>query len=209
MLNLINNILQKGEVFMNTFDNLVQVDIDGAIVYNQWIEWDHFLVPNKPDWLRDLIRNVIALFGHCMTCSALDGCYLITNKTPNNPLHENCDCKKIDINFNKVKINASADCDIRKFTEYVFANTQASKGKNKIFYDLGFDISDSKYLQAEFCRQAKFQYLSGKYILKNLDRRGQRLAIPITIKNVNFYSGWLLYPEGKIKNTTPFGGWIK
>ena len=74
MLNLINNILQKGEVFMNTFDNLVQVDIDGAIVYNQWIEWDHFLVPNKPDWLRDLIRNVIALFGHCMTCSALDGC---------------------------------------------------------------------------------------------------------------------------------------
>lgn len=38
MLNLINNILQKGEVFMNTFDNLVQVDIDGAIVYNQWIE---------------------------------------------------------------------------------------------------------------------------------------------------------------------------
>ncbi len=20
---------------------------------------------------------------------------------------------------------------------------------------------------------------------------------------------WMLYPEGKIKNTTPFGGWIK
>lgn len=24
-----------------------------------------------------------------------------------------------------------------------------------------------------------------------------------------FYSGWILCPEGKIKNTTPFGGWIK
>jgi len=23
------------------------------------------------------------------------------------------------------------------------------------------------------------------------------------------YNGWILCPEGKIKNTTPFGGWIK
>jgi len=83
-----------------------------------------------------------------------------------------------------------------------------SKDKNKIFYDLGFNINDSKYLQTEFCKQAKFQYLLGNYILKTLDKRGQRLAIPITLGSVSFYSGWMLYPEGKIKNTTPFGGWI-
>ena len=39
--------------------------------------------------------------------------------------------------------------------------------------------------------------------------RGQRLAILINLKGTMFYSGWMLYPEGKIKNTTPFGGWIR
>ena len=29
------------------------------------------------------------------------------------------------------------------------------------------------------------------------------------LNGVTFYSGCMLYPEGKIKNTTPFGGWAK
>ena len=37
---------------MGVFDELIKVDIEGNIVYNKWIEWDHFLIPNKPDWLR-------------------------------------------------------------------------------------------------------------------------------------------------------------
>ncbi len=102
----------------------------------------------------------------------------------------------------------NAECAITKFTEYVFKDSKASRGKNKIFYDLGFDIDDSEYLQLEFCKQVLEQYISGNYKLKNLDRRGQRLAIPMTLKNKTFYSGWLLYPEGEIKNTTPFGGWV-
>ena len=40
-----------------------------------------------------------------------------------------------------------AECKIRKFTEYVLKNTQDSKGKNQIFYNLGFNIYDSGYLQ--------------------------------------------------------------
>ena len=74
---------------------------------------------------------------------------------------------------------------------------------------LGFDINDSSYLQNEYCKQALNQYLLGNYVLKNLDRRGQRLAIPTTLNGTTFYSGWMLCPEGEIKNTTPFGGWIK
>ena len=38
---------------------------------------------------------------------------------------------------------------------------------------------------------------------------GQRLAIRVNIAGKSFYTGWLLEPEGKIRNTTPFGGWIK
>ena len=38
---------------------------------------------------------------------------------------------------------------------------------------------------------------------------GQRLAIPVTLFGKSFYTGWMLEPEGKIRNTTPFGGWVK
>ena len=37
----------------------------------------------------------------------------------------------------------------------------------------------------------------------------QRMAIPINLGEHKFYSGWLLCPEGLIRNTTPFGGWIR
>lgn len=194
---------------MSIFDDIIQVGKNGDFIYNQWIEWNHFMIPNKPDWFREILRNIMAIFGHCMNCSALDGCYMVKRNMPKQPLHENCDCTTKDIAYQKVKINASANCDIRKFTEYVFKNTKDSKGKNKIFYDLGYNISNSQYLQDEFCRQALNQYLKGNYVLKNLDSKGQRLAIPTTLNETEFYSGWLLCQEGKIRNTTPFGGWIK
>ena len=88
-------------------------------------------------------------------------------------------------------------------------NIKDSKGKNKIFYDLGYDINDSQYLQNEYCKQALSQYLVGNYVLKNLDIREQKLAIPTSLNGTTFYSGWMLCSEGKIKNTTLFGGWIK
>ena len=194
---------------MNMFDKLVKIDENGEFVYNGWIEWDHFFVPNKPEWVREILRNFMAMLNHCMNCTVLDGCYLLDNNKPEMPLHPHCDCKKKIIDYKKVKAKAYAECDIWKFTEYVFANKKQSRGKNKIFYDLGFNINHSDYLKQEFCKQALEQYLSGNYKLQKLDRRGQRLSIPITLYNTNFYSGWMLCPEGKIKNATPFGGWIK
>ena len=194
---------------MSIFDNLIRIDEKGNLIYNGWIEWDHFLIPNKPEWFREILRNLMAFLGHCLNCTALDGCYLLDNDRPEQPLHEYCHCKKNDVSFAIVKSKSNAECAIEKFTEYVFKNNKDSKGKNKIFYDLGYSIKDSEYLKNEYCRQALEQYLLGNYKLKNLDRRGQRLAIPIILRNSKFYSGWMLCPEGKIRNTTPFGGWIK
>lgn len=194
---------------MGVFNGLVQIDKNGNVFYDQWVEWDHFWVPNKPEWLREIFRNILAILGHCMNCSALDGCYFIDNNKPDQPLHQHCDCQKKIISYLEVKTKATASCDIRKFTEYVFKNDYKSKGKNKIFYDLGYNLNDAEFLQNEFCKQALNQYLKGNYKLKNLDRNGQRLAIVITLNGKIFYSGWLLCPEGKIKNITPFGGWVK
>lgn len=114
---------------------------------------------------------------------------------------------RLKINIDDVKANASSECAIEKFTKYIFGNN--SKGKNQIFYKMGFSIDDSEYLQEQYCEQALNSYLRGRYELRELDIWGQRLAIPINLNGVYFYSGWMLCPEGKIKNTTPFGGWIE
>lgn len=78
-----------------------------------------------------------------------------------------------------------------------------------MFESWGYSLSDSELLKNEFEKQALEQYLKGNYILKGLDCNGQRIAIPINLKGYIFYSGWMVYPNGVIKNTTPFGGWIK
>lgn len=194
---------------MSRFDNLIKVDKNEHIFYAGWIEWDHILIPNKPNWLREIMRNIMAFQSHCLNCTSLDGCYMQDINKPPMPLHNNCDCKKKKIDYEKVKLKAKSECAIEKFTKYVFKNDHDSKGKNRIFYDLGYSVNDAEFLKNEYCKQALSQYLLGNYVLKNLDSRGQRLAIPIVLNGCKFYSGWMLYPEGRIKNTTPFGGWIK
>lgn len=45
---------------MCVFDDFAHIGGNGELLFNQWIEWDHFLIPNKLEWLRALLRNVIA-----------------------------------------------------------------------------------------------------------------------------------------------------
>ena len=73
----------------------------------------------------------------------------------------------------------------------------------------GYTKDDAPWLKKNFEIQALNNYLKGNYKLKQLDEYGQRLAIPISLNEKTFYSGWMLCPEGEIRNTTPFGGWIK
>jgi len=56
----------------------------------------------------------MAALGHCMNCSALDGCYFIDRNMPILPIHSNCDCHKQNINYSKVKNNAVDGCYILK-----------------------------------------------------------------------------------------------
>lgn len=39
---------------MGVFDDLIHIGENGEFLFNQWIEWDHFLIPNKPEWFREL-----------------------------------------------------------------------------------------------------------------------------------------------------------
>lgn len=193
---------------MSVFDDLVQIDDNDQIIFNDWIEWNHFLIPNKPEILRNLMRKLMAFLSHCKKCTALDGCYLLDNNKPDLPLHPHCDCKKINITYDKIKYNAKADLPIIKLTKYVLSDNH-SNGKQKLFTSWGYTVDNAEELQKILNSQAIKNYTLGNYKLKKLDDYGQRISIPINIKGNQFYSGWMLEPEGKIRNTTPFGGWIK
>ena len=184
-------------------------ELNGKIVRNQWIEWEHEGVPNYPKEIREIIRFILALLGHCVFCTALDGCWFVERNMPIYPMHEKCHCKINNKSLSFVKYNAEANCPIEKFTKYIFSDDKKSKGKKELFEALGFNKDDSAQLKYETEKQSLKNYLMGNYLLKNLDGNGQRIAIPIELSGKTFYTGWMIEPEGKIRNTTPFGGWIK
>lgn len=66
---------------------------EGEIRDNSWIEWEHFLVPNKSRRFREIMRRFLAIMGHCYSCTSLDGCYFLRCNSPECPRHPNCDCK--------------------------------------------------------------------------------------------------------------------
>ena len=192
---------------MSIFDGIISVDSNGNVLSNEWKEWIHALIPNSPKVLRDIIRLILMAFAHCLICSSLSGCYFVVRNMPKQPLHINRDCGSKSISYGLVRSKASAECNIDKFLNYIFTDDVKSKGKKKIFENLGYTADDAYILSKEYEKQALENYLSGNYILKSLDLYGQRLAIVIQLNNRSFYTGWMLEPEGKIRNTTPFGGW--
>lgn len=194
---------------MSIFDKLIKVDNDGNLEFNEWVKWNHFLIPDKAGRLREMFRQVMKMFGHCEICTSLSGCYFAKDNNPDYPLHKHCDCGNMEISVIKVMSTAMAKCPTSKFRDYVFTDIKKSKGKIEIFRNLGYNINNSEMLSATLSKQAMEHYINGDYILGRLDEYGQRITIPITLKGKSFYSGWLVYPLGYIKNTTPFTGWSK
>ena len=45
-------------------------------------------IMNKPILLRKIIRKLMAFMGHCLICTSLDGCYLLNNKRPEQPIQK-------------------------------------------------------------------------------------------------------------------------
>ena len=172
-----------------------------------WVKWVH--EGTKPaDSSTEKSANALigALSKHCAMCLNLNGCCFVKEKCPPKPLHTNCHCYTIDI----PSITAIADCPIEKFAKYVFVSSLIDD-KRQLFELWGYDIMDSKYLQQEFIKQAKLSYSVGDYELGLLNEYGQRINIAITLNRkdnngqVTFRSGWMVYPNGKIVLTTPYG----
>lgn len=198
---------------MGVFDNYKE--IDGKVFDTTFVQWIHTGIPNSPDLVRWFMRIWAMLFGHCLRCTALSGCYFANYNMPGNLdnaeglLHPHCHCHIEGISNTTLKYDVNVVCPIEKFTEYIFADKYAQNGKRELFKLLGFNIEDSYELKKEFEKQAKEKYVLGDYVLKNLDIYGQNIDISIIInkngRRVEFKSGWKVYPEGFLNCNTPMG----
>jgi len=162
-----------------------------------------------PDWVE--WQHISEGLTHCEVCLKLDKCWFTDETKPLLPQHPHCHCVVEVISPDKVRNEARSECDIRKFNAYIF-NPEYDDGKMELFESWGYDILDSEMLQKEYEHQALEKYIKGEYTLGKLDKEGQRISISIELSNKNkdiivtAISGWMVYPEGKIRLNTPLAG---
>ena len=203
---------------MSNFDAI----IENSNEISAWIKWIHFAVPDEEGKERENKRNELAAFFHCKICTALSGCYFVTNKMPGHlppeMLHPRCDCRYEFIASSQVRRQAQAICPINKFNGYVFKEKGIKGGKDIPYLDLGFNIDDSAFLAAEYERQAKERYAQGQYVLhkKQTEKSktfGQTINIMIELtgngKTRRMLSGWMVHPLGLIVLATPYLGYVR
>ncbi len=167
--------------------------------------------PNTPRWTKWLHRNLSNK--HCEECLKLDKCWFEKGKIPKWPHHPFCHCTLEDIPYNDVLSKSTSDSTYSKFDPYLF-NTEGKYTHNKenLFREWGYTVEDANWLQSEINKQGLEKYISGNYVLGKLNKDGQRISIRIEIskkdkkEKVSFITGWMVYPNGHIQLTTPYGG---
>ena len=186
----------------------VKEQVVGLFDSESWIKFVHEGL--LPAYTSDQKANNIFLSkisNHCSICRNINGCCFPKNNMPEYPLHPNCHCFLVDI----AKPQITAVCSADKFEGYIFAPKHFKNGKIHLFKDWGFDIIDTYYLIKELTRQAEEKYSSGDFVLGKLNEYGQRITVVVELERkdgkgkVNFGTGWMVYPDGNIKNTTPYG----
>ena len=180
--------------------------------YNK--QWVALLVIQKsaaPSWVKWTHHSEGKT--HCDVCLKLDGCWFLESKSPTWPHHPFCHCTLDPIDYTEVLMHATTYSEYSKFDPYLFDPDNVYKhGKNRAFESWGYTVDDARWLQAEIEKQALEKYIAGDYTLGKLNKDGQRISVRIEIprkdgsKMVSFVSGWMVYPNGSLKLTTPYGG---
>ena len=172
---------------------------------------DNLNPPISINWIK-WVHNTVG-FTHCFTCIRLNGCWFNNGNMPVQPLHKRCHCSTEPIPYSQVLSEAKSESDYGKFDPYLFnVGNKYTHNKEKLFEKWGYTIADAKWLQKEIEQQGREKYVLGEYTLGKLNHNGQRISIRVSIprKNtdefVSFITGWLVFPNGKIRLITPYGG---
>lgn len=138
----------------------------------------------------------------CELCVALNET-IFWNKNKPEYYHLHCRCKNKKVELLDVEL----DFPIEKITKYLFVNTN----KYAMMRSMGYDTQNANEVYALVSKNIKKEFLNKNYILKPLDIHGQRIEIAYTISGKNehrnsiytVHTGCVVWPNGKIKITTP------
>ena len=155
---------------------------------------------------KNYAENSVLNGRHCARCLNMNGCCFVKGNCPENPLHEHCHCYYEGIGTIEVQTRSS----IEKYTKYIF-DDEKNKGKKELLEKWGYSVFDSNFLKEEIEKQSRLSMQCGEYELGSLDGYGQRINVVIHLKrkdtgeDVTFVAGWMVYPDGKVVLTTPYG----
>ncbi len=142
----------------------------------------------------------------CALCVALNRTVFKNDNKPDYT-HPYCKCEQIPT----APPEPTLDFPMRKITDYLFVK------KRGLMYSMGYSEEDAKEVYQMIATNAKEQFKQGKYFLNALDNHGQKVNILLAFpgkreKEGHVYwikTGWTVYPNGKLHQNTPFGGWAK
>ncbi len=165
---------------------------------------------------------------HCALCVSVNNCYF-KNEEDKKPIefnygkyslnqipflnrglyHPHCHCKKIAIskpNYQELQLLIN---DGKKM--YLFSD------KLGIIIYMGYKESEKEKFYNAFEYYVKYAFSQGKYYKRMHDKYGFRINIQVEMPGANekaseifkFNSGFTIFPNGKLKINTPFGGWTK
>ena len=108
---------------MGKLSKIIKENEKGEIFYDGWVKCKH-------------IQKGIT---HCEECLSVDNRWFYAPKSPKLPHHPKCHCVYETILTPTLK-DCKAECDVKKFTSYIFAEKGRLEGNEKIFLNLGFTI---------------------------------------------------------------------
>lgn len=216
---------------MNVFENIREMLMAR---FSDWIQ----VVDPRSNWTLDnvtIIKDVGVdpkqVNPHCVKCVVVNQCWFKNekgkkpepfeyNKYSNIVLsklrgimglyHPRCHCQEIIINPPTEK-TLKVVCDNGKIDDAFNRKLGLLNAWG------GYTTNDKELLKNNLMQSATKQYINGEYSIFVYDKFGFRISIPVSVPGINikqgrdykFITGFMVWPNGKIENTTFFGGKIK
>ncbi len=215
---------------MNVFDDLRE---KAKASFSEWIKvidpLSHWTLDNV-EIIKDVGVNPIQVKPHCKKCVVVNHCWF-KNEDGKKPPHFNYSKYSILV-LHKMKdiiglYHPRCHCHeiaIKPPTEKTLKVTCADKKINDAYerkFGLinawGYTETDKSLLKVNLIRSVTEQYLKGEYKIFKYDEFGFRISIQVSVPGINqkngktykFITGFMVWPNGKIQNTTFFGGKVK
>ena len=214
-------------MFEDLFDKLVASFSDWIQVVDPRSYWT---LENAPRLLDENGNKGMvdedAVSPHCVKCVVANRCWFKNEKGKkperfdyskyssqvleklreiNGLYHPNCHCKEVAIP-NPTENSVKLVCNDGKFDD-LFSR------KDGLVSAWGYNDNEKEIFKNNFLPLVKKEYINGNYKIFKYDEYGIQLSIYVTIPGINekagkFYkreTGFMLFPNGEIRNTTIIG----